>query len=212
MALAALLGFAFGWVGSIPVAGPVSALVVARGLEGRFSSGVWIAIGGGLVEALYALFAFWGFSTYLAAYPILVPISRGAGAVVLIALGVSFLRGREPDAGEIPDRDDAPWASFALGAWICAINPTLIATWTAVVTALHGSGLVALETTMAVPFAIGCAVGIAGWFVTLLAVIRRYRERFSEAVLGRLMRGVGALLIVGGAWFAWRLVAYFVTR
>ena len=63
MALAALLGFAFGWVGSIPVAGPVSALVVARGLEGRFSSGVWIAIGGGLVEALYAASSLVSYST-----------------------------------------------------------------------------------------------------------------------------------------------------
>lgn len=210
MVLAAVLGFVFGWVGSIPVAGPISALVVTRGLEGRFSSGVWIAVGGGVVEALYALLAFWGFSTYLAAYPILVPISRGAGAVVLIALGVVFLTKRDTEPRDVPEGRDAPVASFALGAWICAINPTLVATWTGVVTVLHGSGLVELRGAMAWPFAVGCALGIAGWFVTLLALIRRYRERFSEAVLRRVMRGVGGLLVIGGLWFVWRLAAHFL--
>jgi len=209
MALAAVLGFLFGWVGSIPVAGPISALVVTRGLEGRYRSGAWIAIGGGIVEAVYALFAFWGFSTYLARYPILVPISRGTGAVVLLALGVTFIGKRDPEPKEVPLARDSAWGSFALGAWICAINPTLLATWTAVVTTLHGSGLIVFDRGMAWPFALGCALGIAGWFVTLLALIRRYRERFSQTILRRIMRGVGVLLIVGGLWFVWRLVAWW---
>ena len=64
---------------------------------------------------------------------------------------------------------------------------------------------------MALPFALGCAIGIMGWFSTLLALIRRYRERFSEAILRRVIRVVGGLLILGGMWFAWRFVAYFLS-
>jgi threonine/homoserine/homoserine lactone efflux protein len=211
MVLAAVLGLLFGFVGSIPVAGPISALVVTRGLEGRFRSGVWIAVGGGLVEALYALLAFWGFSTFLADYPIITPISRGGGAVVLLVLGVTFWRRQTAeDSGaseaDVPPPRDHAWQSFALGAWICAINPTLIATWTAVVTTVHGSGLVDFEGRMAIPFAIGCAVGIAGWFLTLLAIIRRYRDSFSNAVLRRLMKVVAVFLVAVGLWFAWRFV------
>jgi threonine/homoserine/homoserine lactone efflux protein len=45
------LGFAFGFVGSIPVAGPIAALVLSRGLEGRARSALSLAAGAALAEA-----------------------------------------------------------------------------------------------------------------------------------------------------------------
>ena len=46
MLLAALIGLALGFFGSVPVAGPIAALVVSRGVQSRFRSGVFIALGG----------------------------------------------------------------------------------------------------------------------------------------------------------------------
>ncbi len=211
MLIAALLGFAFGWVGSVPIAGPIAALVVARGIEGRFRAGGYIALGGGIVEAVYAFLAVWGFSTFLADYPVIDPISRAGGAIVMTALGVTFLIKKEPKKlADAPPPRDSRWGNFALGAWICAINPTLIATWSAVTTTLHGSGWVSFtDPRLAYPFAAGCAAGITGWFMTLLWIIRRYRERFSETVLARLVRVIGALLLCLAVWFAWRTYLYF---
>lgn len=206
MLTAILLGFAAGWIASVPIAGPISALVVARGIEGRFRAGAYIALGGGLVEALYAFLAFWGFSTFLADYPIIAPISQASGAVVLLVLGVVFLRKRIKKAESARPTGDSAWSNFALGAWICAINPTLIATWSAFVTTVHGSGIVDLrEGAMALPFALGCAAGICGWFLTLLAGIRRHRDRFREETLGRLVQGIGAVLLLTSAWFVYKL-------
>jgi threonine/homoserine/homoserine lactone efflux protein len=203
---ALLLGFAAGWLASIPVAGPISALVVARGIEGRFRAGAFIALGGGLVEALYAFLAFWGFSTFLADYPIIEPISQAGGAVVLLVLGVAFLRKRVSKPQISRSTGDSAWGSFALGAWICAINPTLIATWSAFVTTVHGSGLVDLrEGATALPFAVGCAAGISGWFLTLLSGIRRHRNRFREETLGRVVQGIGIVLLLTSAWFVYKL-------
>lgn len=206
----ALIGFVVGWVGSIPVAGPISALVLTRGIEGRFRAGVFIALGGGITEAVYAFVAFFGFSTYLVAYPSILPISSAAGAIVLTVLGITFLRkkGEEPES-KFPVRESA-LKNFLLGAWICAINPALIATWTAFTTTLYASELVDVTSAHALPFAIGCALGISGWFMVLLLLVRKYRERFSHTTLALVVRVIGGLLLVLAAWFAYRFVAFFV--
>ncbi len=213
MLLAAILGFAFAWLGSVPIAGPIAALVLTRGLAGRVRSAAMVALGGAIVEALYACFAFWGFSTFLKRYPLIEPISRGVAAVILAVLGIMLLRGMTEKA-PAPAGDEqaaalSEWRSFVLGASICALNPTLIATWTAVVTMLHGGGWIDLEGRQALPFGVGVLAGIVGWFLTLLAIIRRYRERFSTAAVGRVVRVIGAALLVLSSWFAFRFVRYF---
>jgi threonine/homoserine/homoserine lactone efflux protein len=210
MLIAALLGFLSGWVASVPIAGPISALVVARGVEGRFRAGSFIALGGGVVEALYAFLAFWGFSTFLADYPLVEPLSQGGGAVVLIVMGVIFLRKDVAAEAATREAPDSAWANIALGAWICAINPTLIATWSAFVTMVHGSGAVDLrDSAMALPFAAGCAGGITGWFLTLLWIIRRFRERFKPDTLARVVKLLGVLLLILALWFVYRFASYF---
>ncbi|MEM9877406.1 MAG: LysE family transporter, partial [Myxococcota bacterium] len=77
MLTAVVFGFVLGALGSIPVAGPISALVIARGIQGRFKAGAFIALGGGTVEAIYCFLAFWGFAQFLEEHPIIEPISLG---------------------------------------------------------------------------------------------------------------------------------------
>jgi threonine/homoserine/homoserine lactone efflux protein len=211
MLLVALVGFLVGWIGSVPVAGPISALVVTRGIDGRFRSGAYIAIGGAVVEALYALLAFWGFSHFLTRYPIVVPISHCAGAVILAVLGIGLLRRKPSELSKAPDvpRDTA-MGSLLLGASICAFNPTLIATWTAVVTTLYAKMPEAVTTDHALPFALGVCLGIAGWFGSFLGLIHRFKQRFSLQVIDRVVRAIGAFLLVVAAWFAWQMITYFL--
>lgn len=209
MFLACLFGFLLGFVGSVPVAGPISALVVERGVQGRFKAGAFIALGGGVVEAIYAFLAFWGFSTFLVEHPVIVPVSRGLGALVLLVLGTTFVLKRPVQPEAAPVYRDSKRSSFFLGAWICAINPTLIATWSAAVTTLYSSDAIDFEGGHALPFALGCAAGITGWFLLLLGIIRRYRERFSPRVLARVVNAIGVLLLGLSVWFAVRFVSYF---
>ena len=76
MLIAVIVGFLLGFLGSMPVAGPIAALVFARGAEGRFRSGVYIAVGGAIGEGLYVLAVFYGFSVYLTRFAWIVPVSR----------------------------------------------------------------------------------------------------------------------------------------
>jgi threonine/homoserine/homoserine lactone efflux protein len=205
---AALVGFAFGFFGSIPIAGPIAALVLQRGLVARYASGALIGLGCAVAEACYALFAFWGFATFLARYPIIEPISRASAALILLGLGITFARYKGPREAE-DRRDDSAAKSLLLGFTITALNPTLIGTWTAATVTLASTGLVAMDPIGAVPFASGTFVGIAGWFAAMTALLKRYGERFSRSALDKTVRAVGWFILALAAHFAYRFVDYF---
>ena len=204
MLLVLLTGFLLGFVGSMPVAGPIAVLVLSRGLSGRHQSGMAIALGAALAESAYAYLAFWGMSRLIARYPWFVPVSRGLGSALLIAVGAAMLvhrkRGRAKAALHRPHG-----ASFALGFTVTALNPTLIATWTASVTALIASGLVRFSAGNALPFALGVCAGIASWFAVMLRLLLRFEHRVSERGVRRAVQLAGIALIALGAGFLIRL-------
>ncbi|MBW2735341.1 MAG: LysE family transporter [Deltaproteobacteria bacterium] len=201
MVVALIIGFLFGFIGSMPVAGPIAVLVFARGVENRHKSGLFIALGGALAEGIYAFLAFWGFAALLAKYSFIMPASRAAAAVVLTALGVVFLR-RKTVQKDVPPTEDGWRSGFMLGFTITALNPTLIATWTAAATTLFSTGWVKFEPAMALPFGGGAIIGIASWFGLLLYLVRRYRGRFSNDSLTRIIRVMGVFLLGIAAYFA----------
>lgn len=205
MAAAAIIGFLFGFVGSIPVAGPIAVLVLARGVENRPRSGFGIAAGGAVAEGIYAFLAFWGFTELLARHPVVLPISRGAAAVVLAVLGVGFLC-RRMTSRPAPERREGWGGSFVLGFTITALNPTLIATWTAAVATLFSTGLLRFERLIAIPFGASAVAGIITWFALLLGLVHRFRERFSEQILNKVLKGMGLVLLGLSAWFVVLLV------
>jgi threonine/homoserine/homoserine lactone efflux protein len=205
MLLPLLIGFAFGFLGSMPVAGPISLLVLHLGLAHDSRHAVYVAVGGALAESLYALLAFWGLSEALTRYPIILPASRMVGSALLLALGLIMLL--------TPAREAAPQAqprrkgnkrSFALGFLVTAVNPTLIVTWTAAVAGLNATGLLAMDRAQALPFAAAACCGIIAWFLVLLTLVRRWRNRVSVQALGRFKRSMGAVLVAVGGWMALR--------
>ena len=205
MAIAAVVGFLFGFIGSMPVAGPIAVLVFSRGVDNRHRSALWVAVGGALAEGVYACLAFWGFAEFLARYPVMEPISRAVAAVVLTALGVSFLR-RKVRRQKVDDRREGWGRSFALGFTITALNPTLIATWAAATTTLFSTKLVAFTPVTALPFGGGAIAGIIVWFALLLQLVKKFRSRFSEQTLNRVIQGMGVFVLVVAVWFAVMLV------
>jgi threonine/homoserine/homoserine lactone efflux protein len=209
--VAALLGLAFGFVGSIPVAGPISALVLYRGLDRRYTSATFIGIGGALAEGVYAFLSFFGFSTFLGQHPWMDPVSRAVAAVMLTGLGVSFVRYKtKPPSAKTKDGDDSALHSFALGATITLLNPTLIATWSATAVTLFSTGLIEMAPRTALPFAGGAALGIGGWFSLFVLILKKYGERFRAATLERVVRAIGVALIGLAGWFVYRFALWLI--
>lgn len=201
---AVLLGALMGFVGSIPVAGPISLLVVAHGTrDSRLALGV--AAGGAIAESLYAYAAFFGLAALLARHPELQTVTRALGALTMTALGLHFVRRRPRVAAAAPEARGAFARGVALGFGVTIVNPGFIATWSAATTVVVSSGLVpALRPREALPFALGALAGIVAWFSLLIALLRRLGGGLSTRALDRLVRLIGAALLALGAWFAWR--------
>lgn len=211
MLTVALLGFVFGFVGSMPVAGPIAILVFGRGIEGRMRSGVYLAIGAAIAESVYAYFAYWGFSELISSNRWIEPVTRTVAAVLLIGLGLHFMFGRkktqEVDPELIQERKNAGnKRSLLLGFTITALNPALIATWSAAVTTLHSFDAVDFSPKHALPFSGGVMLGIATWFTILLVLLGRFRGRFSRETLDKMVRAMGVFLILLGLYFGLKLV------
>ena len=208
---AAILGFACGFVGSIPVAGPIALLVFSRGLQDRARSALYLGSGAAVAESAYAYLAFQGFAEVATRYAWIEPASRFAAAVLLTGLGFRFASA--PGAcAEIPianDRRAGDKRSFLLGLTLTALNPVLIAVWAAAVAALYSLDLVRFDRAAALPFSLGACFGITAWFATLLVLLQRFRRRVSREAIDRAIRAMGLALIALGLGLGVRFAARF---
>jgi len=203
------IGFAFGFFGSMPLAGPIALLVFTRGLRRDYRAGLAIAGGAAIAESGYALFAYWGFGELLTRFPVLGVISKAAATLILFALGVWFVLVRPPDpAAAAPPT--ATRSGFALGFGITALNPTFLATWTAAVAVLHSFVEIPVSLAAALGFSLSAGVGIFAWFWALLAVMRRWEGRFQPRLVRVAIAGVGALLLAMGVWNAVGLARWWL--
>jgi threonine/homoserine/homoserine lactone efflux protein len=197
--LAVVLGIALGFFGSMPIAGPTAVILVSKGLDNHRRSGIFIAAGAATAESVYVFMAFWGLTSALTRFPMLLPITRLVGAVLLTGLGLHFvLRRTKPRDPLSRPPEQAGHRSFLFGLSLTALNPSLLVTWTAAVSVAHSTGLLPVETSAAGPFALGAALGIVGWFAILLWLLSRFGDRVSGKTLDRVMRWMGGVLILVG--------------
>jgi threonine/homoserine/homoserine lactone efflux protein len=190
--LVSLVALAFGFFGSMPLAGPIAVLAVSRAAHDRFDEALRIAAGAAVAEGIYAGVAFWGFTTFLARNALIVPVSHGATAVVLTALGVRFVFWR---MNEAKDAHESRAGTLLLGFTVSMLNPTLLLTWSAAVAFLYSRHLEPASALAALPFGACAAAGIAGWFACLVALMRKYRGKIPGKVLTYGVRAMGVALI-----------------
>ena len=204
--LAALLfGLVMGFLGAIPVAGPVSAMVIERALDRRFLAGLLLAIGSSIAEGFYAFLAVLGFSAF-ADLPWVAPASKAVAGVVLIAVGLSFALRRNPpsdgdDNRSIPPPEDGPlWRQWFIGFSVTVVNPTLLATWGAAASMLVASEAVTLEPITGVPFGLGVMLGASLWFALLILVVKRFTRDIKPSSVRRIIKWIGWALVALGGW------------
>jgi threonine/homoserine/homoserine lactone efflux protein len=199
MLIALLLGFVLGFLGSIPIAGPVAAMVLERAATRRAREARAIAMGAALAESGYALMAFWGLTTVLSRFPRLLPASRFVGASMFVAIGCYFLlRKGKAEPNQPGGGSSSGGAKWLLGFLATALNPTLLLTWTTVITALHTTGLLRTEPIDALPFAGGAGAGIITWFCVLLWIVRHFHKRVPRAWIDRTVRVMGGVFVLAG--------------
>jgi len=199
------IGFLLGWVGSMPVAGAVSIFVFQRGLTGRVRDGLLLSAGAAVAEGLWCAVARYGAGQLLTRWPAIGPVAEVVGAVILMALGVYFLRLRNRLPVVDQSTETPPVArEFGLGFALVAGNIAIPVNWLALITVVFSLGFNPF-TGPPGSFALGVALGIMAWFTLLLLLLDRTRTRFTDKTLSRLMQTMGALLIATGIFAFFRL-------
>ncbi len=192
------IGFVLGWVGSMPIAGAVSIFIFQRGLAGRVRDGLRLAAGAGIAEALWCAAARFGAGEIIDRWPQVGTAAEAVGGVILIALGLLFLRRRRPlvTAPRVHGAS-ATSGNFRLGFALVAGNISIPINWLALIAIAHSMGLRPLAGPPGM-FSVGVALGIFGWFTVLLLLLDHLRTLVADRTLPRIMQAMGALLIVTG--------------
>jgi threonine/homoserine/homoserine lactone efflux protein len=198
LVVSCVVALVFGYVGSIPLAGPIAVLMLSRAAQRRFGEALRIGLGAALAEGIYAGVAFWGFATFLAHDRLIVPISRAATGVVLIGIGTWFVFWRPAEMA--PDVRERTAGTVVLGFSVAALNPTLLVTWSAAVAFLYSKGLDGQASLVAVPFGACAAAGVALWIACLVALLERYGGRLPHGALTWVVRVMGLGLVGLGVW------------
>ena len=81
--IALVAGSVMGFLGSMPIAGPVAVLVLERGLIRRRREGLGVALGAAAAEAIYAFLAFWGLGAVLPIFYVVTLLFSGGAALRL---------------------------------------------------------------------------------------------------------------------------------
>ncbi len=198
--MALVLGFGLSFIGTAPMAGPLALLVLDRALAAQRAAAFWISLAGALVEGVVA----GAVATFL---PLVLPhsgaivqLARLSGALVIFVVGAALVL--YPGVLEAI-KTERKRQSFVAGFLATALNPTLLATWTVTVTALHASELLRGGWLAGLAFGAGVAVGALAWFAVILWLSRygslnrltRYRPVFGRAI-GVILVVVGAALFI----------------
>jgi threonine/homoserine/homoserine lactone efflux protein len=200
--MAGLLGFALGWVGSMPIGGPVSLFIFKRGATGRVRDGMLIAVGAAVAETAYCAAALFAYDLTLDLWPSLQPILGVVGALIMVALGIHFLRKRHvlAENAAVPPTPFGSIRELTLGFTMVAFNPSVLVNWLAVLAALHAAGIDVVDGMERLMLVGGVGTGIAAWFAVFLWLLHHGRARIRPVVFDRTLRAFGGGLCVLGLY------------
>src|SRR4029079_3850470 len=122
--------------------------------------------------------------------------ARVSGAVVILVVGLSLLL-RPQTVSQLETRHKSQ--SLLAGVLATALHPTLLATWTIVVTALHANGLLDGGFREGPLFGAGVVVRVLAWLVVLVLLARLGSPERMSRYRAALGRSVGAILILVSA-------------
>lgn len=203
MNLAFPFGFGIAFVGSMPMSGPVAVLVMTRALQRERRAALLLALGGAVVEVAYA-FGIAAFLPHLVGKTRAVVLgSLGLGSLVVVALGTLLL---VRPAAASKAADTSPRRGVLRGALSTLLNPTLIATWTVAVSTLYANDWLSPRLGSALTFALGVGLGSLAWFALAVMVIGTWHRRVTPTLQARVLRAMGALLVISGVFLGVRFV------
>jgi threonine/homoserine/homoserine lactone efflux protein len=213
--LTILIGCVVGFLGAIPP-GPLNVTIIRKASHGERRQAYRVALGGALVDTLICGAIGLGFG-WLLEKVVQERWVKAALALFLVAYGlkiVLFDRRRDDEreaetdetgANAIP-REPAKKGRLPvlMGFLQGAANPALIVNWTLVISFLVGHRLMRTTRPAEGGFAVGIGIGVFGWFAVLITLLERFHDHPIGAFLRRSTVYAGILLVLFGAYFAFK--------
>lgn len=204
--IAGLLGLVLGFLGSMPVAGPIALLVLRKGLKAKYREGVSLALGASIPEAVYCGMALFGFDFLFVRFPLVAHVTQILAGALLIILGIVFIRMKPTAETEVPGMKRQRKATpLITGFLVAAMNPTLIITWSGVAAVVY-STFGTFTTVEKVLFPIGVGTGNLLWFVLLLWLMKRNQQRVGFQTIRTVTLIFGTAIVLLGVWLLVRAV------
>ncbi len=204
--IAFIVGFIIGFFSSIPV-GPINIAVMMKGLSNRTGQGLMIGAGSGWMDFVYCAAAMFGISV-LSSNPKVELVFRILAFIIFFAFGVrtTFFKIHK---AKLAKSEEAPGFKryFLFGIVLYLSNPSFIAYWITVAGIIHGYHILAISAYNNLFFALGTGFGTTGWFVVLLELVERQKMKLDSALIEKITRGFGIVLIVISLIMGYRLIS-----
>lgn len=200
--LGLVIGYFFGLVGSMPLTGPIAVMVLRQALLGQYRKARLIAAGAALAEGIYCALAMFGFDVLARQYPVTVDYIRTGSGVLLILLGVFFLRSSKIDLSQNSDLPQATGFKryLMLGFSIAIMNPVLMVSWAAAIAMFYSLTGIRFSLVDSILFPVAVPFGITTWFLILMYLLKRHKEKMGARLSAVLVKGMSLVLMAAGVY------------
>jgi threonine/homoserine/homoserine lactone efflux protein len=128
-----IVGLIAGMIYSVPIAGPISIIIVSKALEGKLRFCQRTAIGAAVVEFIYVFIVVYGIAALYSYYQPFIPYLLLIGAILVLLISIKIIRKqidlKSFDATEIITDKIENRGGMRTGIFINLTNPSLFISW-----------------------------------------------------------------------------------
>ncbi|MDO8508222.1 MAG: LysE family transporter [Nanoarchaeota archaeon] len=197
--------FLIGFLATIIATGPVTFLVFRNSLLGRYNRAVAMVFGSSLMESIYCILALSVVSSLFLESARIQLLSRTISAIILFSIGIYLYKTdiiKDISRGVRQLTKKEKTRSFLAGFILVAINPTIILTWSAAITALISFKIARVHSLIEILFFAGFAtLGMISGGLSMILLIKYFKMKFPKEMLNKVLKFIGALLVITSFYF-----------
>lgn len=193
--MAFFVGLFIGFLMCIPI-GPINVWVINTHLKRSATKALSIAAGGSLMDVVYFFVILSGLSLFEISEEVTFYF-KVVGISLIFILGLKELVSRQVTV-EVEKTKETPksvLAGLLLGVAIYTSNPTLIFTMTGLGAFVKSLDLFSMSRLNIIMISFGLGIGSFLWFVFLVKVVDRFKEKIRNNYLTIFTRVSGGLMI-----------------
>ena len=202
--LAALIGFISGYLTSIP-SGPVGMSVISVGIKKGLRFGLSVGIGAAIMDSIYIFGGLTGVGLLNFSDETNYWI-RIFGIIFLFIYGLVEIRSKKASSTKTKKLNKPRKRKYLLlGIMFYISNPVIVVSYTTLATIIQSYQLIEHSFINNIILSVSLGVGTTAWFGTLLLIIKKYKDKFSDHIIKRIGIAGGYILIAVSIYFAYKV-------